>query len=182
MGDDGQPLIRYPSNFEAVSNLMTRRDLVATTGTSNNDWSATLFTQQFDHDLEDGVFEHGRYKGVDVVEGGEKVKAVERGLAEIRLLDRQLGLIAKKDSELRLALSHASLDTAESELEGVFLLTNLPRSRVRGAGSASPDGRSKLGDFDEEADSEEGEEQSHNDDDDNDDDDGNLNYIPYHVM
>lgn len=93
---EGNNLIHMPSNFDHITEAMTRADL---TLESDHQWSKTLLEKQFNSD-----FENGRYKN----EFKNAAEKIERGLAEIQLLDNILKAKSKKATVVNRQLSDAS--------------------------------------------------------------------------
>ena len=100
-GEDG-PLVRFPPNFDSIVTAMTREDLESNEPES---WSRVLLSAPFGQDAE---FEQGRYRelfssGYQVQEEGfketEEQRRVQRGMAEIALLDRQLRAALRRAKE-----------------------------------------------------------------------------------
>jgi hypothetical protein len=94
---EGNKLVKVPSNFNKIVSSMTRADLVG--GESDNQWSRTLLEQQFVND-----FEGGRYRNIFRNEESK----IQKGLAEIHVLDSRLKESARKASEMNRNLSTMS--------------------------------------------------------------------------
>ncbi|KAJ1415497.1 hypothetical protein B484DRAFT_159537 [Ochromonadaceae sp. CCMP2298] len=89
-GSDGQALIRIPSNFETIVHSMNREDLTEKES-GDRPWSHYLLLDGLNAE-EDQEYQ-GRYN--HVFSETKDVK-IERGLAQIQLLDRQLKSAARK--------------------------------------------------------------------------------------
>mmetsp|Transcript_14555 Transcript_14555/g.21929 ORF Transcript_14555/g.21929 Transcript_14555/m.21929 type:complete len:643 (-) Transcript_14555:138-2066(-) len=87
---DGTPLVHFPENFDSIVNAMNRKDLVSE---SEKSWARCLLEERFDRDMQEG-FEGGRYK--ELLEESKDEVAVDRGMAEIQLLDNQLSALNRK--------------------------------------------------------------------------------------
>ena len=95
---NGQKLITIPTNFEAISQAMTRDDLFGNENNENsnkNQWSKCLFNKQFNKE-----FDRGRYN--KILQTSDKVdnEKIDSGLAEIHLLDSQLKLASKRATKI----------------------------------------------------------------------------------
>jgi len=110
VGSDGSTLIHIPAAFDAVSNAMTRDDLTAD---SESQWSKTLLEKHFDVN-----FENGRYKD-DVKHNN----LVQRGMAEIYLLDNQLKTSSMKASSInkQISVSSDAKSTPRSNQDSIFI-------------------------------------------------------------
>jgi hypothetical protein len=111
-GSDGNLLISLPPNFDSVSNAMNRNDLISTEETP---WSKYLLSDHFDNDLEKDYGD--RYR--NVFEDTEN--NLQKGLAEIHMLDNQLSNMDKQDSFLKAEL-------LRSEEYSEYSNSNTPRT------------------------------------------------------
>ena len=114
---EGNSLISMPDNFDAVVDAMNRDDVVST---DERPWSKYLLSSA----NELGGFEKSftdRYN--DFIDDTKETK-VQIGLAEIHLLDKQLGLLLRKEA----ILSHQDQSETQTDDGSETLLTN--RSNV----------------------------------------------------
>ncbi len=88
-GSDGKPLVNMPANFSLITDSMNREDLKSTKTTP---WCQYLFQENFDKVLKEEF--GGRYDSLSHDSSDTKI---QKGLAQIHLLDRQLEYIMKKD-------------------------------------------------------------------------------------
>lgn len=95
--EDGAPVVHYPKNFDKIAGAMSRDDVIdyENKETSSTQWSQTLLAVSA---LDGNIFEQGRYVGV-LKEVSEDSK-IERGLAEICMLDKQLKDMLKKSAAI----------------------------------------------------------------------------------
>ena len=101
-GSDGENLVRIPSNFEAIVDSMNREDL-----TSTNDekpWSQYLLLDSLNE--EDGAEFEGRYKNMHWQD--DTSMKINKGLAKIKLLDRQLQDASRKTESNKLPIGLVS--------------------------------------------------------------------------
>ena len=84
-GSDGKALIRIPSNFDTIVESMSREDLAVNKNTEEKPWSQYLLLDGLNSES-DGEYQ-GRY--TNAFNDTPDVK-IQRGLAQIQLLDRQL--------------------------------------------------------------------------------------------
>lgn len=127
---DGNLLISLPPNFDIVSNAMNRNDLIST---EEIPWSKYLLSDNFDKDLEKDY--GNRYS--NVFEDNENI--LQRGLAEIHMLDNQLSNVNKQDAFLKAELlrseeyseySNANTPrTSRSEYDTTFITRGKNNSR-----------------------------------------------------
>lgn len=117
-GSDGQALIRIPSNFDTIVNSMNRDDLSA--GVSDEKpWSQYLLLDGLNAD--DDTEYNGRYNRTfhDTSEA-----KIQRGLAQIQLLDRQL-----QEASKRSVLITARTD--DTEIDETFITNNNSGRKLR---------------------------------------------------
>jgi hypothetical protein len=130
-GSDGQALIRVPSNFETIVHSMNREDLTAKES-EDRPWSHYLLLDGLNAE-EDQEYQ-GRYN--HVFSETKDVK-IERGLAEIQLLDRQLKSAARKGASRG--------DEGGGEGEGAMQDRTFITKPSSSSGASSPmTGRSQL--------------------------------------
>eukprot|EP01038_Epipyxis_sp_PR26KG_P010390 gene10390-13956_t len=102
--DGKRPLVVYPPNFDTIVEAMNRNDLLSTDNDGKS-WSKYLLSDSFESQLN---LEFGnRYK--QFLTGNDEMK-IERGLAQINLLDRQLQTIMKIEKETNLLLKENNGD------------------------------------------------------------------------
>lgn len=92
LDSEGKPLVQIPANFATIVESMNRQDVVST---EERPWIKYLLAETFDKQLEK-EFE-GRYRTVV----STQEESIQRGLAKINLLDRQLKEIESKSSSPR---------------------------------------------------------------------------------
>lgn len=95
---NGDQLISVPKDFEKVIKSMTRQDLLSTDPL----WSRYLFETKFDQDLTKAY--GGRYN--DIAIENEEDNKIQRGFAEIQMLDRLLRELSKKENEIKRQLKN----------------------------------------------------------------------------
>lgn len=121
--EEGKPLVSFPKNFDKVTQSMSRKDLYS----NDSSWSKCLLSSRFDDDLRHSSFEGGRYKAL--FEEEEGVMRVERGMAEIAMMDKQIHALNRKAAEINNVSSDAlpasrhriSRSRKSSRNGGVFL-------------------------------------------------------------
>ena len=120
LDSEGNPMISIPSDFDTVTDLMTRDDL---TSTDIHSWSRYLFDQKYNDNLK-AEYKDGRYDHLDndisldsISKEEEDKRKIEQGLNEIERLDIKLKQLIKQERELK-QLENAQLPIiTESELE-----------------------------------------------------------------
>ena len=134
LDSEGNPMITIPSDFDTVTDLMTRDDL---TSTDIHSWSRYLFDQKYNDNLK-AEYKDGRYDHLDndisldsKSKEIEEKRKIEQGLNEIERLDIKLKQLIKQERELK-QIENAQLPIiTESELEyeaNNTFITTLPPS------------------------------------------------------
>ena len=127
---EGKPLVSFPKNFDKVTASMSRKDLYSEDNPAS--WSRCLLASRFDDDLLQASFEGGRYKSV-VKEHASELR-VERGMAEIAMMDKQLQALNRKAADISSTIdtpssarykSNRSRQRSRSSPKGVFLTRQL---------------------------------------------------------
>jgi len=116
-GSDGQALFRKPSNFDTIVNSMNRDDLSVGVG-DEKPWSQYLLFDGLN--AEDDSEYNGRYNRA--FEDTSEAK-IQRGLAQIQLLDRQLQEASKRSVVM-------TARTDETEIDETFLTNNNNGQRI----------------------------------------------------
>lgn len=125
---EGNRLVSYPKNFDSIASAMTRKDLE---NSSEASWSKHLLAQKFDEDISSS-FENGRYK--DMLDKELKNEKIDRGLAEIHLLDNQLRKLSRKAYDINKSISSTS--ESSPRLDSTFL-TRIKNESLPGSTSQS---------------------------------------------
>ena len=117
LDSEGNKLVTMPNNFDTVVDAMGRDDVMST---EDRPWSKYLLTTSdlgFDRDSSD------RYS--TIIEDTKETK-VQIGLAEIHLLDKQLGLLSRKEA----ILSHQDQSESATDDGTETPMTSRVTSRV----------------------------------------------------